>query len=113
MEDILRSYLPALDMLLNKLGSAHVRYPEGLVYQQRLRENLDRVRRHGDQETLRHDRSVLLTEINILSLDTTGLSFNQMIMDGVRKHGQEALLQASASLSGELQSGPASIRDIS
>ncbi len=99
MDNTFWSYLTAMDTLLSKLSRDHERYAETLAYQQRLRENIDRTRRYGDSETLRHERSVLLAEINALSLDVIGASFNQMITDAAAERGQSTLVEARQLLS--------------
>gem|GEM_PF-1197786 len=62
------------DALLQCLGRDHPRYPEALMLQIRLRENIAQARLYGDTETRRADRAQVLDALNRLSLETLGLA---------------------------------------
>ncbi len=67
-----------LEKLQARMGQAHPRYGELLVYQQRLMENIIQARRYGDTETRRADRAEIIDRLNELSLSVTGMSFNKL-----------------------------------
>ena len=71
-------YETGLTQLLERLGQDHPRYPEALVYQQRLDENIARSRRYGNTETCKADRSEIVDQLNALALFTLGVSFNEL-----------------------------------
>jgi hypothetical protein len=62
------------DALLQCLGRDHPRYPEALMLQIRLRENIAQARLYGDTETRRAERAQVLDALNRLSLETLGLA---------------------------------------
>jgi uncharacterized protein YjbI with pentapeptide repeats len=72
------SYETGLGELLDRLGPEHPRYAEALTYEGRLRENVAQVRRHGDTETLRAERSRALARLNELALAELAVSFNEL-----------------------------------
>ena len=71
-------YEVGLRNLLVRLGTAHPRYNEALVYQQRLSENLTNSRLYGDTETRRAERAEIIARLNELSLSTLGRAFNDL-----------------------------------
>ena len=78
MNDIFSPYERGLEVLLTRLGRTHPRYPEALILQSRLLENIRQVRRYGDSEARRADRAQVLDALNGLVLDTLGTSFNEL-----------------------------------
>lgn len=79
----LLDYDSGLQHLLNRIPPHHPRHAEALVYQQRLTENIDQARRHGDTEISRSERSRIIEQLNDLAQDTVGESFNTLCgMDG-------------------------------
>lgn len=78
LRDNFSSYETGLDTLQACLGQTHPRYLEGLGYHNRLMENIDRARRHGDSENRRSERAEVLERLNELALSVTGKSFNDL-----------------------------------
>lgn len=76
------SYRASLSTLLVRLGKAHPRYPEALVYEHRLNENLAVAAREGDTETRRAERAAVIDRLNTLALETTGGAFNRLCEGG-------------------------------
>jgi hypothetical protein len=68
-------YRTRLRVLLMRLGTAHPRYADALVYEQRLRENLALTEREGDTETRRAERTAVIDQLNQLAGETLGVSF--------------------------------------
>lgn len=68
-------YRTMLRVLLMRLGTAHPRYADALVYEQRLRENLALTEREGDTETRRAERTAVIDQLNQLAGETLGVSF--------------------------------------
>lgn len=78
MTDILSHYEQGITSFLSRLDKESAQYLEGLVYEQRLRENIFNTRQYGDTETLRHERTKIISELNELALATIGIEFNQL-----------------------------------
>ncbi len=76
--DTFSAYQAGLRQLLEKLGGGHAGYDEALTYQQRLEENISQARLHGDNETLRTERSRVLHSLNKLAMAELGTSFNEL-----------------------------------
>ncbi len=68
-------YRTGLRVLLTRLGTAHPRYADALVHEQRLRENLSLTEREGDTETRRAERTAVIDQLNQLAGETLGVSF--------------------------------------
>ena len=77
-DDIFRSYREGLKQLLARLEQEHPRYPEGLVLQSRLLENIFQAQQYGDTETHRAARAQVLDALNRLTMEALGYSFNQL-----------------------------------
>jgi hypothetical protein len=77
MNDAYASYEAGLDALLVQLRS-HPRYSEALVYEQRLRENIQQCRIYGDNDTRTSARSEVLARLNVLASNVLNTSFNDL-----------------------------------
>lgn len=75
---MLSEYEDGMERLLDYLGQQHPRYGEALTFQQRLTDNIQHVRRYGDTETRRAERATIVDQLNSLTLDTAGRSFNEL-----------------------------------
>lgn len=95
MNDSFASYEAALTALLQELRQRnHPRYSEALIYEQRLRENIQQSRWYGDTESSRSIRSEVLARLTELSLDVLNRPFYELgIPDNNR--GSPALLLSS------------------
>ncbi|MEJ5310499.1 MAG: hypothetical protein WHX52_12050 [Anaerolineae bacterium] len=71
-------YETAMQTLLARLGKAHPRYNEALIYQQRLAENLQGTRLFGDTETRRAERAEILARLNTLTMATLNTVFSEL-----------------------------------
>mgnify|MGYP001095154088 CR=1 FL=1 len=71
-------YETGIHRLLHELGENHPRYSEALVYEQRLIENIDESRRHGDSQSRRSERSQIIDQLNQLALSVLNTSFNEL-----------------------------------
>jgi tetratricopeptide (TPR) repeat protein len=92
MSDVLSRYEAGLNRLLTQLGRDHPRYTEVLVYQQRLLENLARIRLYGDTETSRAERAEILDRLNHLVLEAVGKSFSAILSgSGAVSQGEGAM----------------------
>jgi len=78
--DMFAAYEKGLEHLLARLGAAHGRYSEALVYQQRLVENIGRARRFGDTPQRQADRAEIIDQLNELALASLSVSFNQLCL---------------------------------
>ena len=78
MTDVLSSYEQGLKALLEQLGKEHPHYSEALTFQSRLLENIDQTERWGDTEIRRAERAQLVHVLNQVSLNSVGLSFNEI-----------------------------------
>lgn len=78
--DLFTAYEKGLEHLLARLGAAHGRYSEALVYQQRLVENIGRARRFGDTPQRQADRAEIIDQLNELALASLSVSFNQLCL---------------------------------
>lgn len=78
MTDIFASYEHGLAVLVRRLNTDHPRYTEALTFQNRLLENVQQSRRHGDTETRRADRAQIVEQLNDLALTALGTSFNKL-----------------------------------
>lgn len=87
--DLFAPYLIALDTLLERLGSGHALFSDALLYQQRLQENIERTRRHGDNENRRSERSEIIEPLNHLCLDALGADFNALARQAQVRLGQD------------------------
>jgi hypothetical protein len=76
--DSFTAYENGLQQLLNQLGLTHPAYADALTFQQRLTENIQRARRFGDTASRRADRAEVIDQLNALSLNTLGTSFNDL-----------------------------------
>ncbi len=80
-EDTFDGYERGLKRLLKELGPDHPRYLEALGFQQRLMENIGRVRQYGDKDSLESGRAEIIRYLNQLALSVLGRSFNDMSQD--------------------------------
>jgi hypothetical protein len=71
-------YEDGLNRLLDKLGRDHPRFKEILTYQQRLQENLRQIRRHGDTEIRKAERSEIISHLIEIALAELGVSYNEL-----------------------------------
>lgn len=71
-------YEDGLQQLLNQIPVHHRRYNELLTFQQRLTENINKAHRYGDAPALCADRSEIIEQLNHLSQDVIGQSFNEL-----------------------------------
>jgi len=62
--DAFTPYEHGLHQLLGQLGQRHPRYPEALIFQQRLAENIAQARRYGDHEARRAERAEIVDRLN-------------------------------------------------
>ena len=76
--DPLSKYVQGIDRLLARIESSHPIYLEVLGYQQQLAENVDTVCRYGDTPTNKAQRAEIITQLNRVSLQTIGQSFNSL-----------------------------------
>ena len=76
--DVYAGYETGLDRLLNQIERSHDRYSEVLVYEQRLRENIDQSRRFGDTDTRRAERAEIIERLNELALAVLDMSFREL-----------------------------------
>jgi len=88
--DSLSSYETGLGELLYQMGQDHPRYSKALVYEQRLREIIDRIRRYGDTDTRKAERSEIIDQLNELALSTVGTTFNKLCKETPTTTRQEA-----------------------
>lgn len=75
--DIYARYEHGLHQLLQRMGQAHARYAEVLVFQQRLDENITQSRQYGDATTLKSERAEIIDRLNELTLSELGISFGE------------------------------------
>ncbi|MBK6431389.1 formylglycine-generating enzyme family protein [Candidatus Amarolinea dominans] len=87
--DLFVPYLIALHTLLERLGRDHALTADALLYQQRLQENIERTRRHGDNENRRSERSEIIEPLNRLCLDALGEDFNALVRQAQVRLGQD------------------------
>lgn len=80
--DIFDAYEKSLPLLLERLGKDHPRYAEALTLQARLLENIEQVRRYGDTETRRAERTQIEDALDRLALEAVGESFNGLCGPG-------------------------------
>jgi len=71
-------YEVGLGELRKRLGPDHPRYPEVLVYQVRLIENIDQTREFGDTETRRAERAEIVKRLDAISLSTLKVPFSDL-----------------------------------
>ena len=76
--DSFTSYENGLDKLLAQLESGSEDHREVLVQQTRLSANIARVRRYGDTPDKSSERAEILDNLNTISLDVLGTSFNEL-----------------------------------
>jgi tetratricopeptide (TPR) repeat protein len=67
-----------MQALLAQMGRNHPRYDEALVYEQRLRENINQTRRYGDDPSQENDRAEVLDQLNRLTHEVSSMSFNDL-----------------------------------
>ena len=82
-------YQRGLALLKQRLGSDHVRYPEWLVFEQRLTDTIDRARIFGDTAEIRHDLAQIVSGLNTIAMDQLGMSFNDLCAEALRMHEQQ------------------------
>jgi hypothetical protein len=95
--DVYYPYEIGLRRLLDQLGRHHPRYAEVLVYQQRLLENIDKTRLHGDTPTRNSERSEIVLQLNRFALSTLDVSFNNLY-SSIAPMSQEHIWQLMLSI---------------
>jgi photosystem II stability/assembly factor-like uncharacterized protein len=83
MSDPFTSYETGLKRLLERLGSDHPRYTDALSLEAQLRENINLARSDSDSENRRADRNRILRQLNALTIETVGVSFNELCKETV------------------------------
>ncbi|HDQ72938.1 MAG TPA: hypothetical protein ENN19_12705 [Chloroflexi bacterium] len=78
MTDPYTPYETGLQAFLERLSRDHPRYPDALIYQQRLKENVTAARRYGDTETRRAERAEIVDRLNRLALETLEISYSAL-----------------------------------
>ena len=77
--DVYWSYEAGLRQLLNRMKMRnHPDYSEALVYQQRLTENIAKVRLYGDTDRQQAERAEVIHHLNGLALTVLEVSFNDL-----------------------------------
>ena len=76
--DVYSIYENGLYELVNQIKGDNPRYPEVLVYQFRLSENIARSRRYGDTDTCKAERSEIVERLNEIALSEVDASFNEL-----------------------------------
>jgi hypothetical protein len=76
--DIYASYEHGLRELKRRTGPDSAAYPDVLLYEQRLTENLAQTRRYGDTEARRADRAAIIDQLNALARAVLGTTFNEL-----------------------------------
>jgi hypothetical protein len=71
-------YESGLTQLQVRIAASSADYEDFLLYQQRLSENIDKARNHGDTETRRAERSEIIASLNDLARAALGFSFNEL-----------------------------------
>lgn len=91
--------------LLNRMGRDHSLYSEGLVYQQRLTENIAQSRQYGDTPTRKADRAEIVRQLNELSRRELGVSLSelcdQITYPAIQELDQHSLLELARRSPGE------------
>jgi hypothetical protein len=91
--------------LLNRMGRDHPLYHDGLVYQQRLTENIVQSRKYGDTPTTKAERAQIVRQLNELSSRELGVSFSklcdQITNPAVQELDQYSLLELAKRSPGE------------
>lgn len=78
-------YEVGLYSLARQLPQDHTGHRDFLVYQQRLRENIDEARGFGDNETRRSEIARICYNLNQLSLQRLNVSFNELCTTALRR----------------------------
>lgn len=78
MSDVFSDYKNGLSRLLTELGDKHDHFTDALTLQTRLLENIEQAQLFGDTETRRADRAQILDALNRLTVETLGVSFNEL-----------------------------------
>jgi Tfp pilus assembly protein PilF len=99
MSDQYSRYEDGLHQLLDQIGPAHAEYATGLVYQQRLIENIAESRRYGDTETLKAERSKIIDQLNRLALSALGQPFIQFIPPPIQERSKRVSTRPSQHVS--------------
>jgi len=73
MSEILDTYLDCLQRLIKQLDEKYIRQADTLL--QQLRENIDETKSFDDTRELKHERSKIISKLNILTRKTLGMSF--------------------------------------
>jgi hypothetical protein len=91
--------------LLNRMGRDHPLYSEGLVYQQRLTENIAQSRQYGDTPTRKADRAEIVRRLNELSRRELDISLgelcDQITYPAIQELDQHSLLELARRSPGE------------
>jgi hypothetical protein len=92
MPDDYSPYEVGVDQLLKQIGRDCSHYHDALVYEQRLKENIDQSRRFGDSETRRSERSEIVCRLNELAVSVLDVSFNTLCSSAATRNAQETEL---------------------
>lgn len=76
--DSYSGYEAGLHTLLRQMGREHQRYNEALVYEQRLRENIEHARRYGDDSARQSERHQIIDRLNEVALATLDVPFTEL-----------------------------------
>lgn len=79
VNDVFVAYEAGLQLLQHKIRQGQPGYQEVLTFQQRLNENISKVRRSGDREVLRAERAEVLAQLNELTRKQFNLPFNELV----------------------------------
>lgn len=76
--DAFTMYEEGLERLLERMSVTDAGYGDVLVYEQRLLENVRMARLHGDTDLRQSNRSEIIGQLNRVTLDALGVSFNAL-----------------------------------
>lgn len=79
VNDVFVAYENGLELLLQEVQEGQPGYQEVLTFQQRLNENISKVRQSGDREVLRSERAEILAQLNGLTRKQFNLPFNELV----------------------------------
>jgi hypothetical protein len=76
--DMYTHYEQGLEQLLAQMGRDYPRYADALILQQRIGENIMRVRQYDEDATGKGERTQVIEQLNALALAVLGVSFNDL-----------------------------------
>lgn len=71
-------YEGGINKLRQKIDQGNPRYDELLIYETRLRENINKARLYGDDKSKQSERNEILYHLNNLAKSTLDISFNEL-----------------------------------